>query len=250
MNDRTWCGNEDALVAFLYDEGDPAELEAIAAHVARCRECSDEIESLRLTRTQLASWSPPAAALGFRITQAPPADVLTSPKWWRQPLPAWAQMAAAVVIFAGGMALGSARTAAPIDSAEVATPAVTRTQPVATPVAAVSRADFDALRAEVLRLRDTAAPDQGGAPQRVLALVDERVRASEDRQRREFDRRTGQLVRDFQTVRAADMVNVSATVNGFQTVVGQELAQQRDAIRETNYVVRTGQAVPINTSLR
>jgi len=247
MNEKPFCGNEQALIAFLYDEGDPAEREAIAAHVARCTTCADDIESLRLTRAQLSKWAPPDAALGFRITQAPapshvegpPSNVLTRARWFTQPLPAWAQMAAAVVIFAGGVGVGAISRD---DNGEVAT-----TAPSA------SQEDLDALRAEVvdLRNRSTAAtPAVGATPvsgsvDRVTALVDARVRASETQQRREFDRRTAQLVRDIQIARAGDLATVQETINGYR----QELLEQRDAIRRANYMGGGGgQVVP--TSLR
>ena len=114
MNAMTVCGNYEALVAYLYDECAPAEREAIAAHVAICASCREEIGALRDTRAHLASWTPPALPLGFQITRAEseaPATVLRPAAWWRQPLPAWAQVAAAAVIFAAGMSVNSLRSA-------------------------------------------------------------------------------------------------------------------------------------------
>ena len=70
MNDTFHCEDRDALVAYLYDECDPADRAAIAAHVSHCPACAEEIASLRATRTQLAAWMPPAASLGFQITRA------------------------------------------------------------------------------------------------------------------------------------------------------------------------------------
>jgi anti-sigma factor RsiW len=246
MNDRDMCGNENALMAFLYDEGDPTEREAIRAHVAHCASCAMEIEALRLTRTQLAAWTPPAAALGFRVTRdeevPAPAAVLTSPRWWTRPLPAWAQAAAAIVIFAGGMALGTSR------ASTNASPGVgPSTRAVAT-AAAVSREDFDALRAEVMALRRTpanqvrlaAAGDENAIVSRMAALVDQRIGVSEARQRRELDRQIAELVTDFQAVRYADLQRVRNTVNGLEVVTGQRLMEQGNAINRLG----TGQIVP------
>src|SRR5688572_9948385 len=70
MNDTFHCEDRDALVAYLYDECDPAERAAIAAHVSLCPACAEEIASLRATRTQLSAWTLPAASLGFQITRA------------------------------------------------------------------------------------------------------------------------------------------------------------------------------------
>ncbi len=69
MNDMNPCGNHEALVAYLYDECEPAERESIAAHVALCASCAEEIQSLRDTRAHLGAWSPPSVALGFQITR-------------------------------------------------------------------------------------------------------------------------------------------------------------------------------------
>ena len=68
MNEMNPCGNHEALIAYLYDECEPPERESIAAHVALCALCADEIQSLRDTRAHLGAWSPPSMALGFQIT--------------------------------------------------------------------------------------------------------------------------------------------------------------------------------------
>lgn len=264
MNDKVYCGNEDALIDFLYDECAPGEREAIAAHVARCVSCAEEIQSLRLTRSRLTAWTPPGASLGFRIAPEPdvrsagplgPANVLTSPpavsersesnpRWWRQPLPAWAQMAAAIAIFAAGLTVGASRGSV-VDNRTAATAPV-RTQTVA---AGVSQQDFDALRAEVSRLRSVTASapagvDDAGLVGRVSSLVDQRVRASEARLRSEFVSETAQLVRDFQIIRARDLSNVQASFDGFQRQTGEQLMQTRDAITRVNRVIEAGQIVP------
>src|SRR5688500_4336321 len=122
MNDINVCGNHEALIGYLYDECEPAEREAVAAHVALCASCADEIRALGDTRAHLVSWATPALPLGFQLTRTEaeaPAKVLEhagpasrsskSGGWWRQPLPAWAQAAAAVVIFAAGMSVNIVR---------------------------------------------------------------------------------------------------------------------------------------------
>ena len=113
MNDRTSCATPEALVTYLYAECGPVERESIAAHVAICASCAEEVRALGDTRAHLASWSPPALPLGFQITRAesgPSAKVLRPAAWYRQPLPAWAQMAAAVAIFAAGMSVSAFRS--------------------------------------------------------------------------------------------------------------------------------------------
>ena len=112
MNARTPCASPEALVTYLYDECDPAERQSIAAHVAICSICAAEVEALSDTRAHLASWSPPALPLGFQMTRTEsdqPAKVLRPARFWNRPLPAWAQVAAAAVIFAAGMSVNAFR---------------------------------------------------------------------------------------------------------------------------------------------
>jgi anti-sigma factor RsiW len=111
MNDIFQCGDSAALVAYLYDECAPDELALITAHIKGCAACASEIDALSATRRTLASWTPPELALGFRITREDeprPAKIL-EPRiaWWRAPLPAWAQAAAALVIFGAGLSVGA-----------------------------------------------------------------------------------------------------------------------------------------------
>jgi putative zinc finger protein len=119
MTQNFRCGDQAALVGYLYDDCEPLEREAIAAHVISCPACAEEVAMLAATRRQLATWTPPEAQLGFRITPATandnvlafrPADPgARDGSRWRQPLPAWAQVAAAAVIFVSGLAVGMAR---------------------------------------------------------------------------------------------------------------------------------------------
>ena len=126
------CGDYAALMGYLYDDCEPEEREAIATHLQSCRPCATELEVLTGTRRQLASWAPPDTRLGFQIT--PTADESrvipfgsakpASAAWWRQPLPAWAQLAAALVIFAAGLSIGTARGATVESPAVGASPEV------------------------------------------------------------------------------------------------------------------------------
>ena len=107
MGDTFTCGDNAALVGYLYDEGEAGERAAIAAHLAICSKCAKEVDELSPTRHQLSAWTPPETHLDFRLTSgaaAPPA------RWWSNPLPAWAQLAAAAGIFAFGLALGTVVT--------------------------------------------------------------------------------------------------------------------------------------------
>jgi anti-sigma factor RsiW len=213
------CGNGEALVTYVYGESSPAERDAIAAHIARCEACAEELAAIGSTREQLAAWTPPAATLGFQVmgsdavlNEPPgsPAPILRPAAWWSRPLPAWAQMAAAVVIFASGLTLGLSRSVSP-----AATPARSAAAVPAVPTAAVqptspTRDELarveQRLTSEIARVR-TAAPaaDPSAA---MMQRVSQMIAASEARQQQELEFRTGQIVRDVANRRQIDMINI------------------------------------------
>ncbi len=91
MNDINRCPNHELLVAYLYDECEPAERESFATHLALCASCAEELQGLRDARVHLAAWSPPALPLGFQLTRAETISRRTS--CTRQGLPAEARRA-------------------------------------------------------------------------------------------------------------------------------------------------------------
>ena len=61
--------NHDALLDYLYEEGDPAERLKIAQHLQECAECSVAVLEFQNVRGMLRDWTPPQANLGFKIVQ-------------------------------------------------------------------------------------------------------------------------------------------------------------------------------------
>src|SRR5262245_53961210 len=114
MSETFECGDASALVAYLYDECEPELRKVIAGHLLRCESCSSEVESLGWTRSSLQVWTPPAPELGFQI---PVPKTAPRTPWWRAPLPAWAQAAAALLIFGAGVSLGLVQ--GPVDAPQV-----------------------------------------------------------------------------------------------------------------------------------
>jgi anti-sigma factor RsiW len=126
------CGDSAGLIAYAYGECEPAEHASVAAHAAQCPACAGELEAIADTRRLMAGWAPPEVSLGVRVTSetirpawltagaagepGDPSRLLAReaprPGWWRQPLPAWAQAAAAAMIFAAGLAVGALRAPA------------------------------------------------------------------------------------------------------------------------------------------
>lgn len=264
MNQTFQCGDHTALVSYLYDECEPAERAAIDTHVTVCAACTAELAALRSARLQLASWTPPEAELGFQIVRPSPRrppnaealglspEAYTRPSvWWSRPFPAWAQVAAACLIFAAGLALGvvggvvgdSGRGSAPAASQAVAT---TAAAPAAGPTA-VSNTDLvdleRRLRAEMAQLRTAAVTPGAAAPQgtseaQLLARVHALIEESEQRQQRELALRTAQVVRDFDSQRRVDLAQIQRSFGQIEGLTGAEARQQREML---NYLMRVSE---------
>jgi len=248
MSQSYTCGETGALVAYLYDECEPELRESIDAHLSQCGSCASEIEGLGRTRRQLGAWTPPVAELGFQMP--PPAFDARLP-WWRAPLPAWAQAAAATAIFGTGLLIGASGGWAGDGPVAPVSPVSTG---ASTPA---SRNDVSLmekrLRAEMTRL--TAAPVSahtsavpGEAPssndEAIIRRVQELIAESEKGLRTEITLRSVDLARDFETQRRVDLASVRETFGQFQGVTGKEMREQREAINQmTNYVMQVSQQV-------
>jgi hypothetical protein len=269
MSDTYQCGDNAALVSYLYDECDPAERAAIDAHIALCAACAAEVAALGSARLHLVSWSPPESDLGFAIVRpqgsglrpqgwatseasnSPGPWALRPGAWLRQPLPAWAQAVAACLIFGVGLSLGMIRGTLPTDSS---TPDSRAEATTATP-AAVTASDLAALerrlRAEMSASRATPASATGESSRfantaqqqpantaqllaEVRALIDE----SEQRQQRELALRTTQLFRDFDLQRKIDLAAIERNFGQIEGVAGAEVREQREML---NYLMRVSQ---------
>ena len=255
MSETFTCGDHGALVSYLYDECAPNERRAISAHVAICRECAEELTSLGATREQLATWTPPEVQLGFRVvSDSPSSNVLRPSRWWQKPTPAWAQAAAAGLIFATGLTLGALRgVTSPADRGPTGSaPQQANVTTFAANTTSVTRADLAALeqrlRSELLQGRSTrstvstsntsdlAAAAQGDA--RILERVRAMIQDSEQRQQRELALRTAEVVRDFDTQRRDDLTRIERTMGQMDGTTGVEVAQQRQML---NYLMRVSQ---------
>ena len=259
MNRSPYCGDPGALVSYLYNDGSPEELAAIATHVQACDECTSELASLGDTRELLSVWSPPPAELGLTLS-APDAlavagasmvtpsvtAVAAEVPWWRQSTPVWMQAVAATMVFAAGMSIGtSSRGTAPVPPSATgatanATPAASGQAVAALKGDGVSRSELAALeqslRSELSRLSPASAPAQAPPVQTAARIDDEalmkRIRAllteSEERQRGELALRTAQVMRDMEIQRKVDMATVQQDISKIQGVTGAELKRQGD----------------------
>ena len=242
MTDTFTCGDYGALVSYLYDECAPGERLAISAHVAICSACAEELVALGATREQLASWAPPDAQLGFRIVSNPsPSNVLRPARWWQQPMPAWAQAAAAAVIFSTGVTLGALRGATPVISNGQAAAGQPRTT-AASNASSVTRADLVALeqrlRSELGHGEGTTLTATPAADPHVLDRVRVMIDESEQRQDRALAFRTAEMMRDLDAQRNDDLARIERTIGQMDGTTGVEVAQQRQML---NYLMRVSQ---------
>jgi len=242
------CGyidRDETIVAFLYDDLDANRRRDFEAHVLTCAVCREEVAALRGVRTQLARWEPPSVA----SLQSAVVGSGRQP-WWRA-MPAWAQVAAALLVL--GVSAGLAnldvrydqngltmRTGwSPRGTEESAR--VQRATPIEPADDAPWKADLAALQQQLsseLHASQAAASVPAHAPssadaetlRRVRVLLDE----SEKRQQRELALRIAEVVRDFNRQRQADLVKVDS----MQNRLGVEVFQQRQSL---NYFMRVNQ---------
>jgi anti-sigma factor RsiW len=245
--------NHDALLDYLYEEGDPADRLKIAKHLQECAECSVAVLEFQNVRGMLSGWTPPLADLGFRIVQ----DDTESPgatenqgarggRSWRW-VPAsyqkpWLQVAAAVLLFVSGMAVsqlqvdygGGALTLRTRSAPTATAPVSMRNASIALPAATMNstgtnaQVDLDALARELrarLETQNASTVDTERLLQRVRAMIDQ----SEQRQQRELALRLSQVSREVDTQHQADLLRIQ-----------QDVGQQQEALE---YLVRTSGGV-------
>jgi hypothetical protein len=242
---------DEALIAFLYDDGDPAARASFAAHLAECPPCRGELEALRGVRGQLAHWAPPEPNFANRqSTSDSPQSATRDPHWWSQ-VPVWAQVAAAMLFL--GVSAGvanldvhydanglSVRTgwSQPARDARVgeAAKAVAPASDIAAVDPAPWRADLAALEQQMkTEIKDAAAASALARAasasdtevlRRVRALVDD----SEKREQRELALRVAEVLRDVNSQRQADLVKIDRSLGAVQNNLGVEVMKQRQSL--------------------
>jgi hypothetical protein len=231
--------NQDALLDYLYEEGDAAERLKIAAHLQQCAACSVAVLELQSVRGMLRGWHPPASASGLRIVQeespAAVVPVAASGRGGR-----WAQAAAALLLFVAGMAASqlrvdytdgaitvrrnSAQSAIDMRAVSITLPADSSASSVGTSATVTPSPTLAALESDPgdrPKAAEGTAVETERLLQRVRAMIDE----SEQRQQRELALRVSQVAREVDTQHQADLLRMQ-----------QNFGQQQELM---DYLVRT-----------
>lgn len=252
----TYSGNrDDALIAYLYEEIDPVIHATFNAHLASCARCRADLAGLRGVRAGLAQWTPPEPVFSsqFSVPGAPATSHQPPATGWRS-IPAWAQVAAALLVLGVSAGIANVNVHYGADGLTVRTGWSSRAE--AAPGAAAAKPD--AAKAEPWRAELTALEQQmrgeiraaslgsasaapavrtASAPVSDADLV-RRIRALEDgskQQQREFQLQLATALRDVNAQRRADLVRIDQNLGLIQNNTGIEVAKQREML---NYLVR------------
>jgi hypothetical protein len=251
---ESFCGydgdRDDALISCLYDDGgDAVERARFQAHLMTCVRCCDELAALRGVRSQMARWTPPEPAFSLTIDNSPSAtrnpQSAMPTRWWQQ-VPAWAQVAAALLFLgisasianldlrydaASGLRVRTGWMQTSAGDAASAGPAATAS------AAAPWRVDLATLEQQLksemrsVQASGASAPRAVAAPEadivrRVRALVEE----SEKRQQRELALRVAEVMRDVAAQRQADLFKIDRTLGLVQNNLGVEVMKDRQRL--------------------
>jgi anti-sigma factor RsiW len=246
--------NHDALLDYLYEEGDPAERLKIARHLQTCAACSVAVLEFQTVRGMLSEWRPPASQLGFRIVQDQPSQSPTPRHAWWAPssrLGAWAQAAAAVLLFAAGVAVSQlnfyyADGALTVGArpTEMNAPAIRNASIELVPEAGggLSRTDTnngEPVRSDVSQTA-SATNTNNTDVERLLQRVRSMIEQSELRQQRELALRLSQVAREVDTQHRADLLRIQQNLGQFEMQTGAQIDQQQQIM---DYLVRTAGGV-------
>jgi anti-sigma factor RsiW len=244
---------DEALVAYLYEEMEPAERAAFEPHLAACGACRAELMALGGVRTELGRWSPPERGdvLTPRFAPSPQSRGLGWREW-----PAWAKTAAAVLI--GAAALGIANLEVRYDAAGLsvrsgwmAAPAAVPAADAAPDLAAALDARIAAVREELRRelAAQQAAPSRAvpepraasrdDAAAAVLRQAQALVAQSESRQQRELALRVAEIKRGVDAQRQTDLVRIERALGIIQSQTGMTAMRQGQMIN--SLAVKVGQ---------
>ena len=258
MSSEFQCDDTATLIAFVYDDIEPLQKDAVARHLVECVRCRDEVAALGGVRQALGAWTPPVPELRFTVVpESAVSNVVRPdvPAW--QTVPRWAQLVAATLALAVGASVANVQVRRDAGGWTVSTgwmaPAAPATDAAVAPTDGQWKTALAALE-ESLRREMAARPASTatvaaaptaaantGADAETIARVRALIEASEKRQQQELALRLTQFGRDIDLQRRADLVRVEQGIGQLEGRTGAEVARQREAI---NYLIRAGLRPP------
>lgn len=261
MNDAlcTYDGRRDeVLVAYLYDDIEPAEREAFARHLPGCLPCRTELDALSDVRVGLAEWGAPEAATGvggtapraaLRIVNTGPDAEARKPAGWRvlADAPIWMQAAAAMLVVAASLGLANINVTVSRQQGVTLTTGwlgnerggVTDPTPAPAPAAVATaaqdtrelRAQLAALQQELTQLKaQPAAVDAKAVDAAVSRVVQAQLQERDRRLQREISLQVAEMGRDFQVQRQSDLARVDRVLGVYQNRTGMQVMQQQQQL--------------------
>jgi hypothetical protein len=267
----TLCGypdRDEVIVTYLYDDMDAAERATFDAHLQICARCRSELSELRSVRDDLAGWAV-ASPQSSVVSRKPSVDGWNSSvdgrplvafadfpraasgrrSWWRD-MPAWAQVAAALVFVGVSAGLANLDVRYDREGLTVRTgwsrraPAVRADAPaaVANQTTPPWRADLVALE-EQLRGEFHAAsvgsaaaidplPRPAATDAELLRRVRSLIETSEKRQQTELALRIAGVMNQVNAQRNADLLKIDSVLGTIQDRTDAKLLRQKAAFNQ------------------
>jgi Putative zinc-finger len=241
MNENfcTYVGKRDEiLMAYLYDEIGADDRASFDRHLIACAPCRAELDALGGVRSELSRWTPPEPGrVAFSV--APMGGRKSLGAAIRE-MPAWAQVVAATlflgvaaslanveVTYVGGGLTVRTGWRHPAANAGTGVPAAAALNPAAASPAPW-RSDLAAVEQDMRKELDArrAAPSTVSASsseEAVIRRVRQLIQESERRQESELALRVGEVARDMQSQRQADLVKIDRTLGVIQSRTGMEV---------------------------
>jgi hypothetical protein len=210
-------------------------------------------------RDQLQDWKVPETRpivrdLHSQTPEAASGRRITAWKLLRE-VPAWAQVAAALLVL--GVSAGIANLTVRYDHNGLTvrtgwsrTPTEGQVDASKAPEGSRAtpwRADLTALETR-LKTEFHASPERtlpstrtalSSADSELLQQVRALIRESERKQQNELALRIAEVIREFDSKRGTDLVNINQTLRAMQSNTGIEVLKQREALSRLDYLVRT-----------
>jgi hypothetical protein len=245
--------DKELLVGYVYDELETADRKAIQQHLASCRECRDEAQALRGTRSHLTAWQVP---MGTPALQPIVADA--SPASRFRVRSGWGLAAAAALVLAAASALANLEIRTVDGGLMIRTgwsaPAPVQASNAAQPAPEISREDLTALLQRVSQLETALAAQPSTAPVAnvshstsaphdadILRRVRQLVADSETRQEQALAARLMQGMREMQAAHTSDLMRVERVTNQLQGSFNDEVVRSRELEKQFYRLVSSTQ---------